>query len=157
MKQPIDIAAESLEVLQEKKQAIFTGNVVAVQGNVTLKSDKMTVFYKERARKQTSAPESGVPGGDAIEKIVVDGNVFLTTPEETAKGAHGVYRVTEKRIDLNDNVVLTRQKNVLKGEHLTYDLVTGQSKLVSAPGSGGGQGRVRALFVPEEKTEQKKP
>jgi lipopolysaccharide export system protein LptA len=149
---PIEINADALEVLQEENRAIFTGHVVAIQEKIRLKSEKMTVFYKSPDEKQKKE------GQDAIQKIEVEGNVFMTTPDETASGASGVYDVENKRILLNNNVVLTRGKNTLKGDKLVYDLGTGKSSVSStgaASQEGGKKERVRALFVPDEK--KKKP
>jgi len=139
-KQPIEISADSLEVLQNEQKAIFKGNVVAIQGQVRLKADQMLVAYKQNAE-----------GKNSISKIEVTGNVFLATPEETASGAKGIYNVDAKQIDLVGGVTLTRGPNVLKGSALTYNLATGKSVV-----SGGGDlpgvkqqgGRVKGLFVP---------
>lgn len=158
---PIEVTSDALEVLQEQNKAIFTGNVVVVQGTVRLKADNMTVYYAkgkgDPAAKTGRKGKAGImAGGDsAIQKIDAAGNVFLATQEETASGSSGTYDVENQEIRLNGNVVLTRGKNVLKGEKLTYNFATGKSKLVSAateasPSSGGGKARVRALFVPED-------
>jgi len=145
---PIEINADTLEVLQQQNKAIFSGNVVAVQGDMRLKSDKMTVHYT-RAEGKEGGPKT--EGGSGIERIEVQGNVFLSTPEETASGTSGLYNVTQREVDLIDNVVVTRGKNVLKGDRLTYNLATGKS-VVSSKGAAtdttGKKQRVRALFVP---------
>jgi len=162
---PIEITSDSLQVLQQEHKAIFTGHVLAVQGDVHLKSEKMTVFYKnsdskdskEAAKKDTAS--AMVPEKNAIDKIVVEQNVFLSTPEETASGAHGLYDVVNHKIFLNDNVVLTRDKNVLKGDRLVYDFTTGKSELNAPEGNpfaNGGNAdkpkqRVKALFIPDDK------
>ncbi len=150
---PIEINADALEVFQEENRAVFSGHVVAIQEQVRLKSDKMTVFYKSPEEKKTNEQQ------DAIQKIMVEGNVFMTTPDETASGLNGVYDVENKRILLNDNVVLTRGKNTLKGDKLVYDMASGKSTVstgnVTQQGSGKKE-RVRALFVPDEKKDGKK-
>ena len=170
-KEPIEVTSDTLEVFQPENRAIFSGHVVAIQGDVRLKADQMTVFYNppkespagtqkgEQAPKQEKTAAAGSP--DAVKKIEAKGGVFLSTPEETASGANGVYDVEHNMIVLNDNVVLTRGQNVLKGNQLTYNFTTGKSVLSSkdsekAAGSsdpvpGKGKQRVRALFVPEEK------
>lgn len=153
---PIEINADNLEVLQEENKAIFTGHVVAIQGKVRLKSDKMTVYYAQKAEAEPSKKQAPAdPQSGAIEKIDVEGSVFLSTPEETASGAHGVYDVKGNRIVLEQNVVLTRAKNTLKGNNLVYDFATGKSTLTGGAAvtqQGGKDGsRVRALFVPEKK------
>src|SRR5581483_3184466 len=82
---PVEINADNLEVQQEKNLAIFSGNVVAVQGDMRLKSDRMTVHYrKSDERGGGDAPK------DAISSIEVDGHVLLATPEETASGEQGI-------------------------------------------------------------------
>jgi lipopolysaccharide export system protein LptA len=152
-KKPIEINADSLEVLQEQNLAVFRGKVLAVQGETRLKSDVMTVYYKKKEGGQ--APND--PTQSTVERIEVEGEVVLATPEETASGDRGVYDVSRKQVRLLSNVVLTRGKNVLKGDSLVYDFATGKSVLNSpqhTPAGVGSGGRVRALFVPEkEKSE----
>lgn len=146
--QPIEINADQLEVFQEENRAVFSGNVVAIQGDVRLKSDKMNVFYKSGGNEKGKQPAQG-----GIQKIEVTGNVFLSTPQETASGEVGVYDVENQRIDLNNKVVLTRDKNVLKGDKLTYNFATGKSVITGgtqAAPEGGKKERVRALFIPEK-------
>ncbi len=146
-KKPIEITANSLEVLQEQRKATFSGAVKAVQGDVTLASDAMTVFYGK-----SGAESSG--GFGAIERIEATGNVLLTTPGETASGEKGIYKVAEKKVYLMQNVILTKDKNVLKGSALEYSFATGRSLMTSGaalegqPASGG---RVKAVFVPSDK------
>ena len=156
---PIEINADTLEVFQQENRAVFSGHVVAVQDKVRLKADKMNVFYSAPQDKKKDAKQ--VPGTqDSIKKIEVEGGVFLSTPEETASGAGGTYDVTERKIYLTKNVVLTRGKNVLKGDRLVYNFVTGMSTVSSGgveSAGGGGKQRVRALFVPDKKPGEQKP
>jgi len=156
---PIEVTADGLEVFQEENRAVFTGHVVAVQGQVRLKSDRMNIFYRKPEKEEGAkkALDSNAMQKDAIQKIEVEGNVFLSTPEETASGANGVYDVENHQIVLNDNVVLTKGNNTLKGDHLTYNLETGKSVFngggVQTPDGKGGQ-RVRALFMPDNTKQQ---
>lgn len=143
--QPIEITADQLEVLQPNRKAVFRGNVVAVQGSVTLKAATMTVYYR------TAAERNGAMG--AIAKIEVIQNVSLVTPDETAQANQGIYHVDYKQIQLLGNVVLTRGQNVLRGDRLDYDMRTQKSLLSSntTPGvSGGSGGRVKGVFLPTQ-------
>lgn len=141
---PIDISADALEVLQKEQKAVFAGNVIARQGEITLTSDRMTVTY---AKEQKAS-------GNAISKLEVEGHVFFASPGESASGDVGVYDVNQKIISLLGNVVLTKGKNVLKGERMDYNLASGRSVVKGAGGvTASGQpksGRVRGLFVPEK-------
>jgi lipopolysaccharide export system protein LptA len=168
-KQPIEINADELEVFQEENRAVFSGNVVAIQGKVRLKSDRMNVFYsssdsdkkspsaKPAAKSTTKAPakQAANPAQGGIDRIEVTGNVFLSTPTETASGTQGEYDVKGQEVRLSGNVVLTRDRNTLKGDRLVYSFLTGKS-LLTAGGTvqNGKKERVRALFVPEKKQPQ---
>jgi lipopolysaccharide export system protein LptA len=146
--QPIEIAADTLEVYQQEQKAIFSGNVVAVQGNINMKSARMIVFYKG-----SSGESAG--GAQGISKIEADGGVIFASPTETARGQRAIYDVAREQISMHGDVILTRDNNVLKGTQLTYNLVSGKSVLSGAAtaGEGGattGNGRVRGLFVPKK-------
>lgn len=167
-KQPIEITSDSLEVHQEENTATFIGNVVAIQGDVRLKSDRMVVYYtgKDEKKAEPKTPKTqDAAQKQSIKKIDVEGNVLLTTPEETASGARGDYDVINQEIHLNEDVLLTRGQNTLKGSHLTYNFDKGQSVITGGPvatgGASTGRERVRALFVPEKKAgakpDEKKP
>lgn len=145
--QPVQISADSLEILQPNKTATFSGNVQAVQGKVTLNAAQMTVHYKEAT--------GGAQG--AVSRIDATGGVFLATPGETARGGSAVYNLDAKKVVLNSNVVLTRGQNVLKGARLEYSFATGRSIItsasatVAADGTKTKGGRVKAIFIPEGK------
>jgi lipopolysaccharide export system protein LptA len=142
---PIEISADELEVVQPDQQAIFRGNVVAVQGNVRLKSNVMRVYYLTGEQRSE--------GMGAISRIEVDSNVQLATPDESAKASRGAYYVDKEQILLIGDVVLTRGKNILKGERLDYNLKTGKSVLsgsVDGTGASGGKPRVKGVFVPNQ-------
>jgi|AACY02.2.fsa_nt_gi lipopolysaccharide transport periplasmic protein LptA len=142
---PIDISADELEVRQQEKQAIFSGNVVARQGNLTMQSGRMVVFYDGQG---SGAKPAGPEGGTSISKIEADGGVFFTSPTETAKGRRAIYDVTKEQIRILGDVTLTRDQSVVKGSGLVYNLQTGRSVLTSNAGSGKPGERVRGLFVP---------
>ena len=148
--QPIEINADSLEVQQEKQVAIFTGNVDATQGDMKLKADQLKVFYRqggkagEPARPQAAAGAS--PAG-AITRIEAVGRVFVSSPTQTAQGDQGVYDVERNTITLTSRVVITQDKNVVRGDRLVMNLTTGQARM-------DGQSRVKGLFVPNKEGQQ---
>lgn len=156
--EPIEIDADALEVFQDKQQAIFSGNVRAIQGNTRLSADKMVVFYKSK-EGQKSAPKSeddATAGpGSSIERIEVEGNVFLATPKETAQGKRGNYELKNNMIYLYDNVVLTSGSNTIRGDSLVHNRKTSRSK-VSANNNlqPGKKQRVKSVFVSESAEEK---
>lgn len=149
--EPIEITADSLTVKRLNEIAVFSGDVVAVQGKLNLRSEVMTVYYKSQKTKGSAE--------NSISKIDVEGNVFLTTPKETAQGNTGLYDVDNKRITLSGDVVVTQKENIIKGSKLIYDLVSGKSELFSDKSLGTSgvpgekSGRVKGIFVPEKKSD----
>ena len=136
-KAPISIDADSLDVDQNDKTAVFSGNVIAKQGDITIRSDKMKVFYA-----------GGDKSKNSISKIEVDGNVFLTTQAEKAKSSHAVYDTVKNVVTMTDNVELTKDQTILKGNQLYFDMTSGRSRLDTGGAQGSG-GRVRGLFIPQ--------
>ena len=145
-KLPIEINADSLEVFQDQSKAVFKGNVIADQGQMHLKSDVMTVYYANKDDKQA---KNASGKSNSIKRINCDGHVFMTAPEQTAKSDTGYYDTQKNFLEMVGNVVLTKDKNVLHGAKMDYDLNTGYSKLT--PDAAVNNGRVRALFTPEDK------
>ena len=138
---PIEITADSLEVKRNENIAIFRGNVDALQGEMRLHADELTVHYRSAG--------SGDSGINAISRIDAAGSVFITSSRETAQGEVGVYDVENNLITLTQNVVLTRGENVIQGNRLVLNLTTGQSRVDGGVGATRSEGRVQSLFVPK--------
>jgi lipopolysaccharide export system protein LptA len=166
--QPIQISADKLDVFQSEHKAIFSGNVIAVQGTTNMRAAEMVVFYRDESSKAPAAtpppePASAAPQG--IYRIEAQGDVVFTTPAESALGDKAIYDVDADTIDLmGASVTLTRGQNILKGTYLKYNMTTGRSVLtggVTSAGSAAGgtkPARVQGLFVPKaSKSEAPKP
>ena len=136
--QAIEITADTLEVRQSENVAVFEGSVNAAQGELVLNADILTVYYRE---------SEGGQGNLGVSRIDAEGNVVISSPDETAQGQRGTYDVEGGRIDLAGGVILSRGNNIVQGETLTMDLESGVSRV------SGGSTRVQGLFVPEEENE----
>jgi lipopolysaccharide export system protein LptA len=151
--QPVQIDAKSLEVRDREKTATFFGDVRVVQGDTTMRCKTLVVFYGEEigiggdkpvVRAKTTS--GAVPGGQSIRRIEARGDVTVTSRDQNASGDLGVYDLKNKTITLTGNVVVTQGKNVIHGERVVVDTVTGNARVEAAPGAT--QGRVRALIMP---------
>ena len=147
---PLDVDAKSIDVLDAKGQAVWSGDVRITQGDMKLNAETVTVFY---SRAKT--------GGDpVIERLDAQNNVKLVTPSETATGRYGIYDVVRKTVTLVGAVTLSHGDSVLHGQRLAIDLDSGRSRLDGAstgaaatPGAPATGGRVTGRFVvPERKT-----
>ena len=144
---PIEITADRLDVAQPDRIATFTGNVDAVQGDMVLSADLLRVFYNGDGQ---GGPPAAV-GGGSIRRIEAEGNVFLSSPRQTAQGKRGVYDVASDQLTLNGSVVLTQGDDVVRGDRLEVDLASGHSRVLAAAPDNADAApsqRVRALFVP---------
>jgi lipopolysaccharide export system protein LptA len=152
--QPIDITADTLEVKQSQDIAIFRGNVDALQGDMRLRSDVLIVHYHEnkggpdKGAQTKGGPNKGGPDPSSISKLEAEGNVFISSPTETAQGERGVYDVDRAHIDLFGKVILTQGESVVRGDKLEMNLATGESRVIA---QDGHKGRVKGRFVPEKK------
>ncbi|MBE7203950.1 MAG: organic solvent tolerance protein OstA, partial [Parafilimonas terrae] len=89
-KEPIKIDADRLDVFDKENKAIFAGNVVAVQGESTIRCATMTVFYKRgkdagekdkaKAEGEDSAPKN--PAENCIKKVECAGPVTVTQKDQ---------------------------------------------------------------------------
>jgi lipopolysaccharide export system protein LptA len=142
-KEPIKIDADRLDVFDKEQRAVFTGNVVAVQGESTIRCAELTVLYEQQRSPGRAAPAAPAQGDGAIRRIDCKGPVTIVSRTQTATGDNAVFDRTANRILLTGNVALSDGPNVTTGERIVYDLNSGVANVETNPG-----GRVRALFVP---------
>jgi lipopolysaccharide export system protein LptA len=154
--QPIQIESETLEMRDKQKQATFSGNVKVVQGDTTMTSKTLVVFYESKdqsaaapagnAKATKSAPpmQSAMPGPDgssSIRRLEARGNVVVTQKDQVVTGENAVFDTKTNLVTMAGGVVLTQAKNVLRGDRLIVDMTTGVSRVES------DNGRVQGLFI----------
>lgn len=146
-KEPIKIDADRLDVFDREGRAVFSGNVVAVQGDSIMRCTTMSVFYEQARGGQGGARTAGPPaaGGDSsIKKIDCAGPVTVTSKTQTATGDNAIFDKAANKVVLSGNAALSDGPNVTRGDRIVYDLDTGVANVEGAkPGD-----RVKALFVP---------
>ena len=144
-KEPIKIDADKLDVFDKEGRAVFTGNVVAVQGDSTMNCTTMTVFYEQRGQggDKPAAPAAQAADDSSIKKIDCKGPVTIVSKTQVATGNNASFDRVANKIFLTGNAALSDGPNVTRGERVIYDINTGVANIETAPG-----GRVKALFVP---------
>ena len=155
---PIQIEAAQLEVRDKKKEAAFSGNVKVVQGDTTMSSKSLVVFYDQgtpepeplqpRQKAAKTAPgtpmQSATPGpggSSSIKRLEARGSVVVKQKDQVVTGDLAVFDTRANMITMSGGVVLTQCKNVLRGDRLMVDMTTGVSRVES------DSGRVQALFI----------
>jgi lipopolysaccharide export system protein LptA len=158
--QPIQIEAASLEMRDKKKEATFAGNVKVIQGDTTMTSKTLVVFYDstsppapapaantkaasskaaKAAPMQAASPGPG--GSSSIRRLEAKGNVVVTQKDQIVTGESAVFDTRANMITMLGGIVLTQGKNVLRGDRLLVDMATGVSRVES------DSGRVQGLFI----------
>ncbi len=89
----------------------------------------------------TSLASGGPISSSAIRRLEINGGVIVNTKEQTATGEQAIFETASNTITLTGKpVVLTSGPNVIRGQKLTVDLVSGTSRFEG--------GRVESLIVP---------
>ena len=134
---PIKINSATLEVRDKDKMATFAGDVHLVQGDTTLRSKTLVVFYDDDAASKPAAPpagatQAGTQQNQQIKRVEAKGNVIVTQKEQIATGDNGLFDMRANTITLLGNVVISQGPNVVRGEKLTVDMTTGVSRVECA-------------------------
>jgi lipopolysaccharide export system protein LptA len=151
--QPIQIEAATLEMRDKKKEATFTGSVKVVQGDTTMRSKTLVVFYDggattqpdgspapAAAKTQIKSATPGPEGSSSIRRLEAKGSVVVTQKDQVVTGETAVFDTKTNLVTMLGGVVLTQGKNVLRGDRLVVDMTTGVSRVES------DSGRVQGLF-----------
>ena len=130
----IAVTADNFTADLNAKAYSYIGNVIVTQCETKLRADTVHITTVN----------------NQADKVNASGNVVVDSPKSgIATGQTGVYDVPHKMVTLNGNVVLKKNKDVMRGQQLTINLATGQANLgggvkANAPGQQGG--RVSAVF-----------
>lgn len=156
--QPIQIEAASLEMRDKKKEATFSGNVKVVQGDTTMTSKILVVFYESatapavapagnaKAAPKAAPIQSATPGpggSSSIRRLEAKGNVVVTQKDQVVTGETAVFDTKTNLVTMvggAGGVILTQGKNVLRGDRLVVDMTTGVSRVES------DSGKVQGMF-----------
>jgi len=147
---PVNIKAASLEVRDKEKVATFNGDVHVVQGDTDMRCKTLVVYYEDNSKDGKDAIKAAQPGpagSTQIRSMEARGNVVVTQKDQIATGDRGDFDMRTNTVVLSGKVVVTKGKDVLRGERLVVNLTDGVSKMEG--------GRVEALFEPKSKSEQK--
>ncbi len=122
---PVEVTSDSLSVDQATGAALFTGNVLAKQGDMRLSAGTIRVEYGTN--------------GQGIDRLVASDGVTLVSPTDAAEASDAVYTIATGNVVMTGNVLLTQGTAAISGEKLTVNL---------KDGTGTVTGRVKTIFTP---------
>ena len=136
--QPVNYAANRIELQDKQNRVVLSGDVVIDQGNLRLTAERTTVAYSDN-------------GSLRIQRIDATGGVSVTRGDERASGSAGVYDFNRRVIVLTGGVALRRGSDTLNGGRLVMDLRSGLSSVDGAgarsPSGTASSGRVSGTFA----------
>jgi lipopolysaccharide export system protein LptA len=132
---PTDITADELEVIKAQCKSIFRGDAEALQGATKLRAKIISAF---------AAPK-GDGCGDT-RRLEADGDVYYVTAEQTIRGDHAIYTLTNNTVVVTGDVIVVDGKNVARGDRVTFNTRTGAVLMQSDAKGRGARDRVRGVF-----------
>ena len=97
---PIFIEADQMSSTEKTNTVLFTGDVDAKQGDLRIRSDKMTVYYTEqdetKEKKKADATQQ-------VEKLICEGNVEITREDWLGTADTMIYLAEQRQVILSGN------------------------------------------------------
>lgn len=119
---------------KNSKSGTWSGNVIVTQCETRIRANSVRMDLL-----------NGQP-----DKIYAQGGVVVVSPNSgTATGDNAVYDVKPRLVTLTGHVVLTHEKDVMRGPQLTVNLISGQAQLgggVKSVAGAPATSRVQAIF-----------
>ena len=128
---PIYISADWMEVDQKKFTITYKGRVVAVQSEMTMRSDTLTAYYDGEMKQMT--------------QIVAEGKVNAVQGARVATGDKAIFDDKAKTVTLTGNPVMRQGNNQVSGAKVVYFIEQDKATV-----DGDGKIRVQATIFPDE-------
>jgi len=126
--QPVEVSADQLSVNQADGTAVFSGNVIVMQGTMKLQAGEVKIAYSADNK--------------AIQSLHAGGGVTLAAGTDAATATEADYMPDSGDLVLTGSVVLTQGPAAISGQKLTLSLKSG---------TGTMSGRVTTVFTPGKK------
>ena len=130
-KDPIYITSDWMEVDQKKNTIVYKGRVVAIQSEMTMRSETLTAVYDPEMKQ--------------IKQIIAEGKVNATQGNRLATGDRAIFDETAKTVTLTGNPVMRQGNSQITGSRIIYYIE--QDRAIA---EGKDQVRVQVTVFPEE-------
>lgn len=112
---PVEVTSETLTVDQATGEAVFTGDVVVVQGELRLQAAAVEVRYDEE--------------GQEIARLLATGGVTLVGPAEAAEAQEADYDLAAGTLTMTGEVLLTQGPSAISADLMVVDLEAGTARM----------------------------
>ena len=126
--QPVEAVSDTLTIDQTNGRALFSGNVIIIQGDLRIAAEDVEVIY------------SDLDGERSVDEVIATGGVLITRGEDAAEGEDAVYAVAAGILTMTGDVLVTQGTTTIAGDSMVVDMTTGD---------GVVEGRVRTVLTPQ--------
>ena len=130
-KEPIFITSDWMEADRKKNTIIYKGRVVAIQADMTMRSDTLTAYYE--------------PDMKQMREVVAEGKVNVTQGDRVATGSKAVFDGKNQTITLTGSPVVRQGNNEVSGNRIIFFMEEDR-----AVAESGGNQRIQAKIFPDE-------
>jgi lipopolysaccharide export system protein LptA len=137
---PIHIEADRMISQEDANSVVFIGNVDARQGDVTIRSDEMTVYYTQQKNS------SGKKSSSQVHRLICKKNVEVVQDDWLGTGNRMDYFAKDRKVILTGNAKAWQGQNMVTGKTITYYL---DEKRSIVEQDQSKPGRVKAVLHPD--------
>jgi len=127
--QPIDIDAAALDFDEVRRNAHFTGSVVAKQGEFVIRTPSLTAHFQGQTSLLSAAPKGGDAAASSLKKIEARNGVVITGKDgQKVTGDSADFDPVANFATVTGRVVVHQGKNVVEGSKLVMDMTSGRTR-----------------------------
>ncbi len=104
----IEVTSDRLDVYNETREAVFTGNVRATREGIRLDCEVLHLFLDKKTQK--------------VNKLIAEKNVKIFWQDRQATCSEATYFLSKDMIIMVGNVVITRGKEMLSADKVIFDM-----------------------------------
>lgn len=113
---PIHIEADRMISQEQDNSVVFIGNVDARQGDITIRSEEMTVYYTQDDKNK------GKSSSNQVKRLICKKNVEITQDDWLGTGNRMDYLAKDRKVILTGNAKAWQGQNMVSGKTITYYL-----------------------------------
>ena len=106
---PITITSQKVDFDNQKHEAIYSGEVRMVKGDITLTADKIRVLFRSEDQ--------------SVKLIQADGDVRIRWKDRYAEAEKGIYDDQSQTLILTGSPKTWQNENMVKGDKISYSLI----------------------------------
>ena len=129
-KEPIFITSNWMEADRKKNTITYKGQVVAIQADMTMRSETLTAYYD--------------PDMKQLKEAIAEGKVQVDQGDKHARGAKAVFNGKAQTVVLTGSPLVRQGNSEISGNRITFFIEEDRAVVE------GGSERVKAIIFPEE-------